>query len=931
MAAIYDEPNSLNDMTMDMTSSSQTSPGLFDQPPTIGGVGEQTWSMPIATGGLELTTPRKSPPRHDPFGSSHNTHLPTPQSPGTAGSYVAGRAYLPESPMPQSFHERLPAPQFMPHRSLSRVEEHVAASQSFITPDSSPFLPRRDLQLPNGMAPAALDSASILSSPFAIGSNIQIEGKESVASASSTGQHTPPSSREMTPYTTLSSPPLGRLTLADQSMPKSHAVSTSSTTSSNALLSTPGCGDDLFSPDSSSPKSPPLLSAPIPQRAIGGEVQRMRLQLATDQVARSYEKEARRPDYLVRRPRSPHDQPNGDSLDADDQVPGFGVTVSPVKGRRIQLFQETSEETFEQSLLAGGYPGYGSTVVPDPQTPISKGANGLSQRALQWLQQATPGQPGPSSLTSEPDTESVPSEKELLKRKRLAAFQHKETSAPPSKMLAVEMEGRGRVLVPPEETPAQQESPKKRSSRRKKRRGDHAKRGLLDLRLEEREIKGPNWLDSAFPWCMRLQERDEMTRMEEEERLKCIERYLERDSDSDSEEEDVVEDQSLQPVVRSHDDDVLPPLMKKGRGKVVPLKSNLHVRDPYTERGSVVIPSDPADARAALLSKRSVRALAARRRREKAAAEEGEDDEAVLCPCRRGDDGRPLVQCDDCHTWYHLQCVGIKSAEELGEEDDPWYCSACLGVELAALAHTEPTFVPTDERPAMDGIRDPLLYQGALQGSPKTPWSSSRRPKTPSRSRDSTSTYHSRTSWGGRTGGPSSTPNTSAHSARVYTTPGHQFDSPFDPNNTPSRSKHASYTTPKGGIWSGRNGGPLRTASDAWRLSGGTLTLSNFDRYNNLPPNSPYRSIYSHDDTPIRRAAPREQPRPLLYRSLWDSPGGSRFTRGALRGDGMVVDEDERALRNAPMMVQEHDCTSSQHLNPCRRRDLRRVEFLDLF
>ena len=77
---------------------------------------------------------------------------------------------------------------------------------------------------------------------------------------------------------------------------------------------------------------------------------------------------------------------------------------------------------------------------------------------------------------------------------------------------------------------------------------------------------------------------------------------------------------------------------------------------------------DPADARAALLSKRVVRELIQTRRAEAMA----------VCICGAGDDGREQVQCDDCSRWYHLQCLGIGSAEELGDEDDEWFCYACI-------------------------------------------------------------------------------------------------------------------------------------------------------------------------------------------------------------------------------------------------------------
>ncbi|KAI0274027.1 hypothetical protein BGY98DRAFT_997298, partial [Russula aff. rugulosa BPL654] len=57
-------------------------------------------------------------------------------------------------------------------------------------------------------------------------------------------------------------------------------------------------------------------------------------------------------------------------------------------------------------------------------------------------------------------------------------------------------------------------------------------------------------------------------------------------------------------------------------------------------------PSVPADARAALLSKRSIRAVDAQRRLhvKSFADSDGED---ILCICCGKDDGRGLVQCDD--------------------------------------------------------------------------------------------------------------------------------------------------------------------------------------------------------------------------------------------------------------------------------------------
>ena len=42
------------------------------------------------------------------------------------------------------------------------------------------------------------------------------------------------------------------------------------------------------------------------------------------------------------------------------------------------------------------------------------------------------------------------------------------------------------------------------------------------------------------------------------------------------------------------------------------------------------------------------------------------DGDEILCICRGKDDERELVQCDDCRTWYHLECSGSETSQILG-------------------------------------------------------------------------------------------------------------------------------------------------------------------------------------------------------------------------------------------------------------------------
>lgn len=90
-------------------------------------------------------------------------------------------------------------------------------------------------------------------------------------------------------------------------------------------------------------------------------MERIRQARLEERMTHLQEAEKRRPDYLKRAQRS-LDEPDSVYLDDmtfdDDSWPAVGVTDSPQKGRRLKLFQETSEESFEESLMAGGYGRY---------------------------------------------------------------------------------------------------------------------------------------------------------------------------------------------------------------------------------------------------------------------------------------------------------------------------------------------------------------------------------------------------------------------------------------------------------------------------------------------------------------------------------------------------------------------------------------------
>jgi PHD-finger len=625
---------------------------------------------------------------------------------------------------------------------------------------------------------------------------------------------------------------------------------------------------------STSPPNPP--TSPSPARLAGGEIARIRADEAAARAAQERLAEARRPDYMKRISRA-------DAQSSTD-IPGLGIAETPIKGRRIELwgFQETSEESFEERLMAGGYGGYGST------SPERTATSPAPSRALEW---ATTLTPGPSSTMQEDTSPDKPTdEREARKRRRLEAFRRVHARVNTS-LHPVEVEGKGRMLldVRAEEVSELLEelqssaAGKRRGGKKRRRGGSGSRSGKTRTVREEanlprvREGAPLDWPDKEFPWNVRTHERRELEAAEEADRMRWIKRFLDEDSDAASSEDGHQDEDGLP----KEPDRAGSPTTHHGGGKMVPLPH----RDVVTLQ-KVFVPSDPADARAALLSKQSVRAVAARRRLQAQPSASGEGDE-ILCICRGRDDGRELVQCDDCRTWYHLECLGIKNIAELGREEDPWYCHNCVAL-MNGLSIPEPTFAPVEESP-LRRRRDPLFYE-ALQDSPAiADWRfhpNGLGPTTPKAnpSRTAAVEAYTRSSFGSRNG-PQTPRNSSATTERirVYTTPGaeeriFQDDvSPFDPASTPSRgvrvgaSVSSVFASPK---WQIRvpttySPSPFHNGADPGDGDGGE----------GAPSSGSYRMLL-HEDTPVDRSAPR--PSVLPSKRGQESPLMGRG--GAVRG-----------------------------------------------
>ncbi|KAF8624896.1 hypothetical protein AX15_005764 [Amanita polypyramis BW_CC] len=624
-------------------------------------------------------------------------------------------------------------------------------------------------------------------------------------------------------------------------------------------------------------------AAEIMPTEVGGEMERIRQVMFQNQLAQRKEAENRRPDYLKREKRA---DIHTDFVAADrhenERSSVIGIIDSPSKGRRLTLFQETSEESFEESLMAGGYGRYRTTEwVRQPQP----------------LALATTSVTGPSKVVALLEqTQEAPavSDKEFKKRKRLEAFRgERGFSVQRSNLLAMELQGRGRVLIDPTcETKA---TPSNNPSPTKKRTGGRRKKKSSGLKMREernpipptsKEIEQrPNWIDHEFPWRLRTEEVAGVKKIEDENRLRLIKKFLDRDSDledSDSDNGNNNDDNESHPV---QFDGIQKEPTRMGRGKMISLPANTDSwcgsRMSSLDK-KTTIPYDPADARTALLAKKSVRALSYRLQRKQHAT----DDDEVVCICNGADNGRQLVQCDGCEAWYHLYCIGIKSIDELGREEDPWFCHSCKNRSSSEpeVLSSEPTFVPTDDEPQTHRIYDtPFFQPSSPHNSPS--WSFERGPRTPThRASDlEPPSLSSGSSWIDSSRHGPSTPHNPSQGVRVY---GHNSDtynrpfdeSPFDPTSTPSRGIKfgVPFMTPKNNVWSARPPGVIQTPSKpsghgpSSSHGGLTSALDNSQRSGGFD-FSPFGRFPPFGESPIRRSRSGEE-----SRRFPDSPLASR-------------------------------------------------------
>jgi len=329
----------------------------------------------------------------------------------------------------------------------------------------------------------------------------------------------------------------------------------------------------------------------------------------------------------------------------------------------------TSDESFEESLMAGGYGRYKTKEwVRQPQfqpQPLLVRVKPSSTPSHNGSNISAPARSSEENdlLSSIIKAENPPpTEKQLRRYHRLSVFRstdftnsYRLTSIPfkKSKLFVIELKDQGRVLsdTDPASTPkkkrrkpgtAPSPSPKER---RAVMLTASASAAALDIYPEY-----PNWPDDEFPWRMREEERQEILKEEREQEMGLIENFFDWDTDGED-----APDEELSRQTRV-----------------------------WTRRGAFF--PGQADAHRALLAKeKSLRALKAlsshfgsyrRQQQRQRTKMEPQLELAEECLCRGRVDGR-VLQCNRCQAWYHPQCIGItESVDEL--EKDPWYCDDCV-------------------------------------------------------------------------------------------------------------------------------------------------------------------------------------------------------------------------------------------------------------
>ncbi|KAJ9102473.1 hypothetical protein QFC21_002873 [Naganishia friedmannii] len=86
--------------------------------------------------------------------------------------------------------------------------------------------------------------------------------------------------------------------------------------------------------------------------------------------------------------------------------------------------------------------------------------------------------------------------------------------------------------------------------------------------------------------------------------------------------------------------------------------------------------------------------------------EENEEDDELHCLCRQPEDGKTMIQCDDCNEWYHLSCVKLRQVQV--ELIDQYICPPCTDRSGGERKSTRKTDLPPPITKRKRNITPPL-------------------------------------------------------------------------------------------------------------------------------------------------------------------------------------------------------------------------------
>lgn len=72
-----------------------------------------------------------------------------------------------------------------------------------------------------------------------------------------------------------------------------------------------------------------------------------------------------------------------------------------------------------------------------------------------------------------------------------------------------------------------------------------------------------------------------------------------------------------------------------------------------------------------------------------------EVDNYCIKKCRYGrkSKGQPMIECDNCKTWYHMKCLGFtpENFQKYSGKENQWYCPECKESDLDSKKNSEDT------------------------------------------------------------------------------------------------------------------------------------------------------------------------------------------------------------------------------------------------